>query len=266
MNSIDFVCQSDLLIAEMKLQLTVLLVVAALSAASAAKLPHSLAIQDSWDGLGLTADVNDYVDNTIHMLVPFIQEYGLDPMELPDVEEGFAVKPVLVTYSAWLKIHDGYMTGLASVSRSGDQTVNYFAKMLRVRLRLQFRSLEFMYKYLVKVMNIGPTGGIIGSLDRFVVVFDLLLDFNNDELHLQEFSLTDIGRLRVRLTGNILSDWLVNPMIGVFVRIFDNIIMRVVQTNIRIAIQFALDFINLNIKDILEMIESIGYQKIAYVH
>lgn len=44
-----------------------------------------------WDGLGLESDVNDYVDNTIEMLAPFIQSHGLDPMDLPDVVEGFQV-------------------------------------------------------------------------------------------------------------------------------------------------------------------------------
>lgn len=42
-------------------------------------------------------------------------------------------------------------------------------------------------------MNLGPTGGIIATLNRFVVVVDLLIDFNNDEIQLQQFRLTDIG-------------------------------------------------------------------------
>lgn len=44
-----------------------------------------------WSDLGITANVNDYVDETISMLVPLIQQFGLDPMDLPDVEEGFEV-------------------------------------------------------------------------------------------------------------------------------------------------------------------------------
>ncbi|KAG6453721.1 hypothetical protein O3G_MSEX008262 [Manduca sexta] len=210
----------------------------------------------SWEGLGLSAKVNDYVDNTISMIVPFIETHGLDPMPLPDVVEGFEVRPLLITYSAWLKIHNGSMRGLVNVARSGDQNVYYFAKMLRVRLRLQFRNLEFVYRYLVKVMNIGPTGGIVGSLNRFVVTVDLLFDFNNDEIHLQEFSLTDIGRLRVRLTGNILVDWLVNPVINVFMRIFDNVIIHAVASNIRSAINSALGVINSNVQDIVQALEA----------
>ncbi|CAG9783018.1 unnamed protein product [Diatraea saccharalis] len=237
------------------------LLVAAAEANSLANAikPKLLSNEKNWDGLGLHADVNDYVDKTIHMIVPFMREYGFDPMSLPDVEEGFEVRPVLITYSAWLRITNGYMTGLVNVERSGDQRVQYFAKMLRVRVQLQFRDLEFIYRYLVKVMRIGPTGGIIGSLNRFVVIFDVLIDFNNDELHLQQFSLTDIGRLRVRFTGNILTDWLVNPVIGVFTRIFDTIIIRVVEINIRNGIQDALDFINTNVRNIMQNLESQGF-------
>ncbi|KAM3966489.1 uncharacterized protein ACR2FA_012030 [Aphomia sociella] len=212
--------------------------------------------KERFSDFGLNADVNEYVDNTISMLVPFIQQHGLDPMELPEVVEGFEMRPILITYSAWLKIHDGYMTGLSSAARSGDQKVNYFAKMLRVRLELQFTNLEFVYKYLLQVMNIGPTGGIVGSLDRFVVIVDLLVDFNNDEIHLQQFSLTDIGRLRVRLTGNILTDWMVNPVIGVFTRIFDTIIIKFVEVSIRSAVNDGLAEINRNIKMVIDIIES----------
>ncbi|KAJ8734773.1 hypothetical protein PYW08_014023 [Mythimna loreyi] len=210
----------------------------------------------NWGDLGQTATVNDYVDNTIDMLIPLIEKHGLDPMELPDVVEGFEVRPLLVTYSAWLKIHDGYMTGLVNVSRSGDQQVNYFAKMLRVRVQLQFADLEFVYKYLVKVMNIGPTGGIIASLSRFVVIVDILLDFNNDEIQLQQFRLTDLGRLRVRFTGNILTDWLVNPVLNTFLRIFDTVIIKIVEINIRNAVQAEIDSINASVKEVIQAIEA----------
>ncbi|XP_063546155.1 uncharacterized protein LOC134754023 [Cydia strobilella] len=212
--------------------------------------------QEKLSELGITATVNDYVDETISMLAPHIQNFGLDPMELPDIEEGFEVRYLLLTYSAWLKIHDGYMTGLVNVQRSGDQSVNYFAKMLRVRVVLQFSDLEFIYKYLLKVMRIGPTGGIRGSLDNFKVITDILIDFNNDEIHLQQFSLTDVGRLRVRLTGNILTDWLINPTIAVFVRLFDTIIIKVVEVNIRNAIHTGIGIINSNLKAVIDVLES----------
>ncbi|XP_013195347.2 uncharacterized protein LOC106138677 [Amyelois transitella] len=238
------------------------LVVAA-EANVAAKVPRPEALpaleERNWGDLGLSADVNEYVDNTIHMLIPFMRENGLEPMELPEITEGFSVRPILITYSAYLTIHDGYMTGLVNVARSGDQTVNYFAKMLRVRVRLQFTNLEFIFRYLVRVMNsvlMRYTGGIVASLNRFVVTVDLLIDFNNDEIHLQEFSLTDIGRLRVRLTGNILTDWLINPVISVFTFIFDNMIIRIVANNIRSAIQDGIDVINTGVKTVVDHLES----------
>ncbi|KAL0895712.1 hypothetical protein ABMA27_011784 [Loxostege sticticalis] len=242
---------------------TAVLLLALLAAAEASTfkkvIPSTLLAEGkNWDGLGLRADVNEYIDRTISQIVPFMKTHGLDPMDLPEVVEGFEVRPILITYSAWLKIHDGYMTGLVNVARSGDQRVNYFANMLRIRLQFQFTNLEFVYRYLVQVMNIGPTGGIVGSLDRFQIVFDLLIDFNNDELHLQEFSINDIGRLRVRLTGNILTDWLVNPVIRVFTSIFDNTIIRAVEVNIQSGIQDALDFININVKEIVQSIENFG--------
>ncbi|CAG4922407.1 unnamed protein product [Colias eurytheme] len=212
-------------------------------------------ISPKWN-LGQTATVNDYVDNTISMLVPFMQENGLDPMFLPDIVEGFEVRLLLITYSAWLKLQNGSMTGLVNVSRFEDQLVNYFAKMLRVKVQLQFSDLEFNYDYLVKVMNIGPTGRIVGSLDRFRIVADILIDFNNDEIHLQQFSLTDVGRLRVALRGNVLTDWLVNPVIRVFTTLFNGIIMWTVELTIRNVAQSAITEINSAIREVINQIES----------
>ncbi|CAH0600511.1 unnamed protein product [Chrysodeixis includens] len=242
------------------LLLAFLVVAAEANSVNVKSVPTSRLLEQSknWGDLGQSATVNEYVDNTIDMIVPFIQKHGLDPMDLPDVIEGFEVRPLLITYSAWLKIHDGYMTGLVNVARSGDQDVHYFAKMLRVRVQLQFTDLQFIYKYLVQVMNLGPTGGIIASLNRFVVIVDLLLDFNNDEIQLQQFRLTDIGRLRVRFTGNILTDWLVNPVLNVFLRIFDTVIIKIVEVNIRSAVQEEIDNINRSVKEVIKNIEAMN--------
>ncbi|XP_022128141.2 uncharacterized protein LOC111002300 [Pieris rapae] len=216
---------------------------------------EKVGVEPKWN-LGLTATVNSYVDSTIHLLVPFLRSNGLDPMLLPEIVEGFEVRLLLITYSAWLKLTEGNMTGLVNVTRFEDQKVNYFAKNLRVRVHLQFNDLEFNYNYLVQVMNLGPTGKIIGSLDRFRIVADILIDFNNDEVHLQEFKLNDVGRLRVRLRGNILFDWLLNPVISVFTRLFNGIIMFTVELIIRGVFQSAVTGINGAIRDVISAIEA----------
>ncbi|CAG9104870.1 hypothetical protein JYU34_011929 [Plutella xylostella] len=236
------------------LLLACLVVAGEASAVSRLQAPEQLEGKSAWE---LQADVNDYVDATISGLIPLMQAHGLDPMSLPDVVEGFSVRPLLVTYSAWLKITQGSMTGLVNVERSGDQLVKYFAKMLRVRVQLQFRNTQFNYNYLVKVMNIGPTGGIRATLSRFVVVADILIDFNNDEVQLQEFSMTDIGRLRIRFTGNVLTDWLLTPVTNVFLMIFDTIIIKVVESNIRSAVQDFIIVINSEIRNAVSSLEAI---------
>ncbi|OWR43206.1 hypothetical protein KGM_214465 [Danaus plexippus plexippus] len=206
----------------------------------------------------LTAKVNDYVDKTIKMLGPFLQENGLEPLKLPDIEEGFEVKPIIVTYSAWFKLTEGQFTGITNVSRSGDQIVSYIGKTLRVRVQLDFSDIKLSYNYLIKVMNLGPTGQILGSLNNFIAVADVLIDFNNDEIHLQQFSISNVGRLRVRLSGNILFDWLLNPFISVFMRIFDNVIMKFVELTIRNVAQVAIASINSNIKEVIQRIEALN--------
>ncbi|KAJ2946423.1 hypothetical protein O0L34_g12463 [Tuta absoluta] len=226
-----------------------------------ARQPAAVALRNAEltaEGLGLSANVNSYVDSTIKQLVPVLRKYGFDPMSLPEVVEGFRVRYLLITYSAWLKINEGSLSGLTNVERSGDQMVHYFARMLRVRVVLNFKDLLFNYKYLVQVMNIGPKGGIQATLDRYVVVVDVLIDFNNDEVHLQEFSIREIGKLRVRFTLSILLDWLLNPVLNVFMRIFDTIIIKVVEVNIRGGVNQILEYINNNVRSVVDAIEALS--------
>ncbi|XP_050352346.1 mite allergen Der f 7-like [Nymphalis io] len=239
----------------MKSTSTKALVLIFLVAAAEANIIKSKITAPKWNN-GLSAKVNDYVDETISMIGPFLQQNGLDPMELPEIEEGFEVRILLITYSAWLKLHDGQMTGLVNVARSGDQNVNYYQKSLRVRVQLRFSDLEFAYKYLVQVMNIGPTGGIVGSLSYFDIIADVLIDFNTDEIQLQQFSIVERGRLRVRLIGNILFDWLLNPLISVFTTLFNGVIMNVVELTIRTVFRGAIVAINQNVREIIDLIES----------
>ncbi|CAB3237232.1 unnamed protein product [Arctia plantaginis] len=235
----------------------------AASAANTVNLLQDLTLRqfDSGDIFqeGLSANVNHYIDETLSLIVPFIQRNGLDPMPLPNVREGFQVRPLWVTYSAWLNLYEGQMSGLVNVARSGDQKVSYNGRNLSVRIQLEFTNLEFVYKYLVQVMGIGPSGGINGSLNRFIIVFDLLLDFNVDEIHVQDFRLINNGNLRVRLTGNWLTDWLVNPVVSLFVRIFNSTILNTVQSNIRNLIQSTVDGINSNLRQTIERLESYNY-------
>lgn len=66
------------------------------------------------------------------------------------------------------------------------------------------------------------------------------------------------SRLRVRLTGNILTDWLINPVINTFLRIFDTIIIKVVEINIRNAVQSEIDSINASVKDVVRELEAMN--------
>lgn len=42
-------------------------------------------------------------------------------------------------------------------------------------------------------MNLGPTGGVVGKVTKLGGVADFIIDFNNNEIHLQAFYLHDVG-------------------------------------------------------------------------
>lgn len=61
----------------------------------------------------------------------------------------------------------------------------------------------------------------------------------------------------MRLTGNPLIDWLINPVVSLFVRIFDTIVIRVVENNILTAVNEAITIINSGVRDILDHLEAL---------
>lgn len=63
-------------------------------------------------------------------------------------------------------------------------------------------------------------------------------------------------RLTVKFTGNILVDWLINPLMKVFVAIFDNIIINTVEAKIRLEVQSGINVINTNLQEFVNHLES----------
>lgn len=46
---------------------------------------------------------------------------------------------------------------------------------------------------MAKIMGIGPRGGVIGKVSKMSFMTEILIDFNNLELQLQDFYVHDVG-------------------------------------------------------------------------
>ncbi|XP_026467686.1 uncharacterized protein LOC113371266 [Ctenocephalides felis] len=109
---------------------------------------------------------------------------------------------------------------------------------------LGFDALKFQYQYLARIMNIGPKGQIYANVERTELRFDILLDLEDFTFYLQNFKIGKIGKINVSFKGNPLTDWLVNPVVGVVTGIFKGLITGVVSATVENILEGVLNEIN----------------------
>ncbi|XP_019873964.2 uncharacterized protein LOC109602077 [Aethina tumida] len=193
-----------------------------------------------------TAEVNEYVDKLLANIGNFIIQSGLDPMELPDLEQGLIPMGDLTLSQGWLQ-------DTSTIGRYDDVIVTYDrqTKKYTLSVPLLFDSLEFTYDYKVQVLLLSYSGGIIGKVKDLRIYTTLTFDFNNYQASLEKFDLTNSGTLSLKFTGNVLVDWLVNAISTVVSTILHPIIIRIIQAIVKSPLEAVVAIINQFIDSIL---------------
>lgn len=100
------------------------------------------------------------------------------------------------------------------------------------------------YDYLVKFMNLGPTGGVEGKIENLKIYLDVTVDLKNMEVILQGFKIANAGRLKLKFSGNPLVDWLTNIVSGIASRLLHGVAINVIQNQVKGALESAIANIN----------------------
>lgn len=66
------------------------------------------------------------------------------------------------------------------------------------------------------------------------------------KLILNDINICICRRITVKLTGNILTDWLANSIVNTVTLLFKNVIVKVIENNLKSALQDKIDEINSN--------------------
>ncbi|XP_026466900.1 uncharacterized protein LOC113370448 isoform X1 [Ctenocephalides felis] len=206
-------------------------------------IPNELAKSESRSE-PIAANINDILDTIMDDIGFFFSDKNLDPLAMPDIKEGFSAKPALITYHGELELTNGTLSDLSTVSRAGNATLHYNNKLLRLSLGLKFDSLKLDYKYLAKIMNIGPKGNVVAKIRGTEIFLDVIADLHDFTIYLQHFEVPQLKKIRVHLRGNILTDWLVNALSRVTTTIFRDVIRIVVEKQIAKTIQNVINEIN----------------------
>ncbi|XP_018329316.1 uncharacterized protein LOC108739761 [Agrilus planipennis] len=192
----------------------------------------------------IVAVINDYVDKLVANLNNFTSTRGLNELELPGISEQFSYKPVLITYTGVLNLTDGILSGISTIVRKGDVKITYDDKQLSILAPVGIRSLSIKYNYVAKLMNIGPKGGITGDVAETTFTFGLGYNLTGHRASLDTFKINKIGSIKLRFSGNILTDWLASLISNITLPFFKGIIRRLLEKNVYGVLEDVVEIIN----------------------
>ena len=138
-----------------------------------------------------------YIDQILENLRQMIQDQGLDPMDLPDLETGFsdtilgitwhgsakvitARSPLPLSLSDLSQLNNGQFWGLASIARTGDTSFTVADNVTELTAMLGLNGPKAHYDARAEFMGIGVGGGVEGGqtrVDHILLISSLILRF-----------------------------------------------------------------------------------------
>ncbi|XP_069687658.1 mite allergen Der p 7-like [Periplaneta americana] len=211
--------------------------------ASGKELPKDALLRQR--ALRITANANEYFDSVVARIQNYAVEMGLDPLHLPDQKQEFSVQGVILEWHGELDLTNGYLQDIKTLNRDGDVLVDYDHTDLTISAKIAFGDLKLYYDYLAQIMDVGPTGqieGIVTDLNLYVVI-----KVNLEELTvaLETFEIEHTGTLEILLHGNGLLDIIADAIVGIVDLLFKDVIMGVVETEVKKVLEDALSQIHL---------------------
>ncbi|CAH0557912.1 unnamed protein product [Brassicogethes aeneus] len=194
---------------------------------------------------GTSAVINNYTDRLLLNIGKFIVHSGMDPMELPELNQKLI--PVGHFY-----LTEGWLQDTSTIGRYGDVIVSYsHDKKFSIEMPLLFDDLQLTYNYKVKVGLVSYKGEVLGKIKNLKMKAILDFDFNTYQASLKKFDMTKTGTLTLKFTGNVLVDWLVNAMSSAVSLLLHPIITRIMTNLVKLPLESVVSMVNNLINSIL---------------
>ncbi|KYQ48110.1 hypothetical protein ALC60_12822, partial [Trachymyrmex zeteki] len=143
-----------------------------------------------------SANLNGLIDRSIHQISQFIVDYGLDPLDLPPTTKKLWVNfpqtskhAEPIPFKADLSLHSGILKHLSNLKRYGDATMNYKNKLLKLNIGFEFKQLEVLYDFAIKVFFFHYDGRILALTKNVRAKFCVSFNVSDTSLFLDEFDL-----------------------------------------------------------------------------
>nr|CAD7462767.1 unnamed protein product [Timema tahoe] len=187
----------------------------------------------------VNVNVNDYVDTLVYKVRFDAARLGLAPMTLPDVNRTFDVT-LITDFHGGLAMTQGQLTGATTMFRDGDASAEIQGTSEIIFTHIGFKQLDYEYKYVASIMNMGPSGMCRGSITDIVLSLEISVEATGGgaAIHLTNFQISHTGGLTVHLDGAL--EVITDAISDVITFAFKDVIIAFVSGEIKKAVETAI--------------------------
>jgi len=188
----------------------------------------------------IKADANEWCDLFLANVRQLCLETGLDRVILPEIYQAFEKTILFVTWKGEFWLHDGWLSGLETVRRTGPAELFYENGEIIIKFEGGCTKPTLAYDGLAKFMGLGPDMTVRGSLSQVTVRFAIRFTLAPEiKIVLEELVVPTTGALDIEIKGlgiilNHISEFIVNGvgnlLKGFVVSIFTGPIRDIVNT------------------------------------
>ncbi|XP_067142750.1 mite allergen Lep d 7-like [Centruroides vittatus] len=178
-----------------------------------------------------TGNGNEFIDKLL-TVTKLAYGHQLDPHPLPDMGLNFEKRFILITYRGKAQLHDGVLSGLTSMHRDDDCTMQYNSDGFHINVPLGLGVLHFDYKGTISFMNVGPTIEIYGSVGYVSVEMEIEAK-TGSEPELKEFRIIDMKGVEIKVRNRLLLNSIVKIISKMVLKLFNPQIKKIIEKEVR---------------------------------
>jgi len=187
-------------------------------------------------------NANAYMDQVMEQLREEMLIEGLDNIALPEGNLGFNMSfwPFGRVFGG-VKLYDGFLKGLETISRSGDATLTVQDQVIILESLLGINDAAMGYSLSITFLDIGPRGSMRGNMQYAHLYFKARLDVSSKIVHIDRLDVKDIGHIDTEITGLGIFNWLAEMICDLAINLCKGVFAKLVQGPIKVILNRILD-------------------------
>lgn len=160
-------------------------------------------------------NTNDFIDYILNMT----KQYLRDEITIPDFEKSFEKNMFFLRISGCFRAEDGWLKNLKTLHRTTHVNMKKANKAIVVHAALRLGTLEFGYgRYTAKLLRVGPSGRVTATVGRNSIYFRARLENTDNQctVTLQEFTVSALQDVKLRITGLYPFNWIFSKIASYF--------------------------------------------------